>query len=110
MYLPAPDEALWVGVVRLVLHLPQARTLKDRRSVVQSVVRRIEARHKVCIAEVGHLENPSAAVVAATVVGNDQRLVRARLDAIRTEAEKGGDAWLAEVTTWTQKMGEVGAQ
>lgn len=109
MYLPAPDEALWVGVVRLVLHLPRAQTLKDRRSVVQSVVRRIEARHKVSIAEVGHHENPGAAVVAATVVGNDQRLVRSRMDTIRTEAEKGGDAWLAEVTTWLTKMGEVGA-
>lgn len=109
MYLPAPDEALWVGVVRLVLHIPRSLSLKDRRGAVQSVVRRIEARHHVACAEVGHLENPGAAVVAATVVGNDQRLLRARMEAIRGEAEKGGDVWLAESTTWMQKMTEVGA-
>jgi uncharacterized protein YlxP (DUF503 family) len=77
--------------------------------VVQSVVKRIEARHHVCVAEVGHLQNPGAAVIACAVVGNDQRVVRARMDTIRAEAEKGGDAWLAEVTTWMQKLGEVGA-
>jgi hypothetical protein len=46
--------------------------------------------------------------VAATVVGNDPKHVRRRLDLIRAEAERGGDAWLAEVTHWIQKMGEPG--
>jgi uncharacterized protein YlxP (DUF503 family) len=108
MYLPAPDEALWIGVVRLVLHVPRSLSLKDRRRAVQSVVQRIHARYGCDAAEVGHLENPGAAVVAATVVGNDPKHVRRRLDLIRAEAERGGDAWLAEVTHWIQKMGEPG--
>ena len=109
MYLPAPDEAIWIGVVRLVLHIPRSFSLKDRRRAVQSVVQRIQVRHHVSVGEVGHLENQGAAVIAATVVANDPKVVRTRLDGIRNEAEKSGDAWLAEVTSWVQKMGEVGA-
>jgi len=109
MYLPAPDEALWIGVVRLVLHIPHSFSLKDRRSAVQSVVRRIADRHHCSVAEVGHLDNAGAAVLAASVVANDPKLVRARIDAIRSEAERASDAWLAEVTSWVQKMGEPGS-
>ncbi len=109
MYLPAPDESLWIGVVRLVVHIPRSLSLKDRRRVVQSLVQRIQVRHHAAAAEVGHLENAGAAVIAATVVSNDARIAKARLDAIRVEAEKGGDHWLAEVTTWLEKKGEHGA-
>jgi uncharacterized protein YlxP (DUF503 family) len=108
IYLPAPDEALWIGVARLVLHVPRSLSLKDRRRAVQSVVQRIRARHHCDVAEVGHLDNPGAAVVAATVVANDPKLVRARLDLVRATAELGGDAWLAEFNHWVQKMGEPG--
>ncbi len=108
MYFPAPDEALWIGVVRLVLHVPRSLSLKDRRRAVQSVVQRIQTRHHCAVAEVGHLDNPGAAVIAATVVANDPKIVRSRLDLVRAEAERGADAWLAEVTHWIQKMGEPG--
>jgi uncharacterized protein YlxP (DUF503 family) len=34
MFLPAPDESIWVGVLRLSLLIPGARSLKDKRRVV----------------------------------------------------------------------------
>jgi uncharacterized protein YlxP (DUF503 family) len=109
MYLPVPDEAIWVGVIRMVIHIPGARTLKDRRRAVHSLVDRIKARHHCAAADVGHLENAGAAVISAAVVGNEARHVRSRLDAVRGEADRFGDAYLAEVTLWVQRMGEPGA-
>lgn len=105
MYLPAADEELWVGVVRMLVHVPGSRTLKDRRRAVQSLVQRIAARHHASVAEVGHLENPGAAVVAATVVANQPQLVRARIDAIRREAELAADSIFIDSNTWVLKMG-----
>lgn len=96
MYLPAPDESLHVGVLRLVLRLPASRSLKDRRRVVLALRDRIRARHQAAVAEVGHLDNPAAAVLAVAVVGNDARGLRARLDTIRAEADALPDALLAE--------------
>lgn len=96
MYLPAPDEALFIGILRMVLRIPGSRSLKDRRRVVASLRDRVHARHHAAFAEVGHLEAHEAAVVAITLVGNDARHVRARLDAIRADAEATLEAIVSE--------------
>jgi uncharacterized protein len=88
VYLPAPDEVLVIGVLRMVLRMPGNRSLKDRRRVVQSVRDRVHARHHAAFADVGHLERHDAAVIAVTLVGNDAKLLRSRLDTIRAEVEQ----------------------
>lgn len=99
MYLPAPDEHLHVGVLRLVLRIPGSRSLKDRRRVVVALRDRVAARHHAWLAEVGHLENHEAAVLAVSLVGNDARLLRSRLDQIRAEADQHADAVMSEHQT-----------
>jgi len=41
-----------IGVAVLTLDLPEATTLKDKRSVIQSVTRRLRSRYNVAVAEV----------------------------------------------------------
>lgn len=40
-----------VAVVVCDLHLPQARSLKEKRQVVQSVIGRLSSHHRISIAE-----------------------------------------------------------
>lgn len=94
--LPAPDEAIFVGVLRVVLRMPGNRSLKDRRRVVLSLRDRIQARHHVSFAEVGHLDDAQAAVLAVCAVGNDARLLQSRMDSIRAEVESVVDAMVVE--------------
>lgn len=94
MYLPAPDESLLVGVLRMSLGIPGSRSLKDRRRVVLSLRDRLQARHKVAFAEVGHLDAVDRAVVAVAVVGNDARALQSRLDTLRGEVLGHGEALL----------------
>ncbi len=108
MYLPAPDEEIWVGVLRLLVHVPGSRSLKDRRRAVLSLVERIAARHHASTADVGHLGSPGQAAIAAVVVANDPQLVRARLDAIRAEAERSAHAYLVDSTSWIEKKTDLG--
>lgn len=96
MWIPAPDEALFVGVLRLVLRVPGSRSLKDRRRVVASVRDRAQARHHVAFAEIGHLEAHDRAVLAFSALGNDPRQVRARLDALRGDVETTADALIVD--------------
>lgn len=96
MYLPAPDEAIWIGTLRLVLRVPGSRSLKDKRRAILSVRDRLVARHHVSVAEVGHLDNHDMAVLAVAAVGNDSRLLRSRLDAIRGEADGRADVLLVD--------------
>lgn len=96
VYLPAPDERVHIGVLRIVLRIPGSRSLKDRRRAVSALVDRVAARHHLWLAEVGHLENHQAAVLATSCVGNDPRLLQARLDLVRGEADQLADALLVE--------------
>lgn len=107
-YFPAPDEQIWVGVLRILLHVPGSRGLKDRRKAVQSLSQRISSRHSATVADVGHLDNPASAVLAVSVVGNDPQVLRARLDTIRGEAENHGDAYLESTELWIERMGAKG--
>lgn len=69
-----------VGICRIALFIPHARTLKDKRAVVQSIVGRVRARHNVSVAEVDAQDCCQRAVVGVAVAGSDARVVRRVLD------------------------------
>ncbi len=78
----APDESIWVARLRLVLHVPESRSLKDKRRVVNQVRDRLRAGRNLSVAEVGHLEHHSRAVMAVAMVGNEPRFLRSALDGV----------------------------
>ena len=86
----APDESIWIGLLRLKLIIPNSRSLKDKRKAVAQVRERIKARLQLSVAEVGHLEDQRHAVMAVTMVSNDQKMIRARLDGLRYDIESWG--------------------
>ena len=90
----------------MVLRIPGSRSLKDRRRVVSSLRDRVQTRHRAAFAEVGHLEAHEAAVVAISVVGNDSRQLRARLDTIRADAESVLDAHVTDASIRILAMNE----
>jgi len=47
---------MFVGVARIVVQIPGARSLKDRRGVVRSYKDRVRARLRISVAEVGDAE------------------------------------------------------
>jgi uncharacterized protein YlxP (DUF503 family) len=99
MYLPAPDEQLIVGVLRVVLRIPGSRSLKERRRVVAALRDRTHARHHASFADVGHLEAHDAAVVAVSIVGHDAVNVRSRLDVVRADIDAVADAFVTDMVT-----------
>jgi uncharacterized protein YlxP (DUF503 family) len=73
---------LRIGVLRAVLYVPGARSLKDRRQAVVSLRDRIRARFEVSCHEVDTLDLPSRSELAVTTIGRDAALVRSVLDKI----------------------------
>ena len=90
MWFPAPDESIWIGLLRLKLIVPGSRSLKDKRKAIAQVRERIRSRLHLSIAEVGHLEDQRHASMAITMVGNDQQMIRTRLDTLRYDIESWG--------------------
>lgn len=69
--------------VLLTLHLPGARSLKDKRAVVRSLVDRIHARLELSAAEVGSQDLMQRAEVGFAVVSEDASTARRVADEAR---------------------------
>lgn len=71
-----------VGMLRIVLAIPEARSLKDKRSVVRRVVDRARVKFNVAVAETGMLDAHRRAELGFAVVTNDRRHAQSMLDTI----------------------------
>lgn len=97
-----------VGVMRLVLAVPGARSLKDKRQVVRSFKERVRARGGVSIAEVGALDKTQRAVLGCACVAREAADVERALEAVAREAAGLGEAWLADRAVEIMPFGEGG--
>src|SRR5258708_22397928 len=68
-----------VGVMRVVLHLPESGSLKSKRQVISGLLRRVRQELHVAAAEVGEPDRWQLAELAITCVSGDARLPDAML-------------------------------
>ena len=71
-----------VGVLTLELATLEARSLKDKRRVIQSVKQKLRNTFNVSVAEVGHADTPKRCRLAVVLVCGESRPVHAQLDKI----------------------------
>ncbi len=62
-----------VGVLRVVLHLPDSESLKSKRQVVSGLLRRVRTEFQVAAAEVGERDRWQLAEIAVACVSADSR-------------------------------------
>jgi len=89
--------AVHVGVLAMRLRVEGARTLKDRRQVLNSLRDRVRHRFEVTWNEVDPGEEPTRCDIVCTTAGGDARVVRSVLDKIRDFVDGSGKAWAASV-------------
>lgn len=73
---------MFVAVARIALAIPEARSLKGKRQVVNRIVERVRAQFNAAIAEVDDNDAWQRAVLGIAVVGNAQGFVQACIDKI----------------------------
>jgi uncharacterized protein YlxP (DUF503 family) len=100
---------MFIGVSRIVLTIPGARSLKDKRRVVHAFRDRVRARLSVSIAEVGELELYQRATLGVAVVARDAAHCSSLLSDVERAARGLREAWLADVSTEVIPMGPGGA-
>ena len=100
---------MFVGVARIVLQIPGARSLKDRRRVVKGLKDRARAKLPVSIAEIGDLERWQVATLGVSVVSNDSARCSEVLSHMATLAGGAHDALVADVATEIVSFGDGGS-
>jgi len=99
---------MFVGVGRLVIQIPGAQTLKDRRRVVKSFKDRVRAKLPVSVAEVGDTERLQVATFGLSVVANETGRCHEILASALSMARVLPDAVLCDVRTEVISFGSGG--
>jgi uncharacterized protein len=77
-----------LGVLTLEIQLPYAHSLKDKRSVVQSLRNRLRGRFNVAAAELDHQDVWQRATLGVASISNSQPLLESLLQQVLAESEK----------------------
>ncbi len=81
----------------VTLHIPQARSLKDKRQVIRGLVEVIRRKFNVSIAELDDLDLHQRATVGVVCLSNDVAHVHRVLEGVRAVMEADADAIVCEV-------------
>ena len=65
-----------IGVCKIKLYLPECQSLKEKRSVVKSLIARLRNRFNIAIAEIEALDVHQSTVLGAVSVANDIKHVQ----------------------------------
>jgi uncharacterized protein len=77
-----------VGLLTLEIHIPDARSLKDKRQVLRSLKDRLRGRFNVAVAELDHQDTWQRAQVGIVTLSNDTAHLEQSLQAIFDDAEQ----------------------
>jgi uncharacterized protein YlxP (DUF503 family) len=94
-----------VAISSFELHLPESRSLKDKRRVVKSLIDRLYQRHRVSVAETAfHDLHQRAEISLAAVTNREGEMDRLMTD-VRELVEAVPDVYL---TRWEPQILEEG--
>ncbi len=71
-----------VGTMTAQMYIHGIGSLKEKRSIVKSVIGRLKSRYNVSVSEVEHQDNKTIAVIGIAVVGNDAQFIGQQLDTV----------------------------
>lgn len=78
---------MFVGWARFDLHLPEARSLKDKRQIIRSLMDTVHARMRAAAAEVEHQDLHQRASLGFAVVSNEAGHAKTLLEEIARRVE-----------------------
>ena len=86
-----------IGVMTAHLSMQGITSLKEKRSIVKSLIGRLKSRFNASVAEVEHQDSKASAVIAIAMVCNEARFIDQQLDAIINFMRKDGRFYLGQI-------------
>jgi uncharacterized protein YlxP (DUF503 family) len=85
-----------VGLGMMTFRLHECNSLKEKRSIVKSIIGQVRNHFNASVAEVGANDVHQQAEIGFSMVGNDRRLMNAKIDKIFNFVEALGLAELID--------------
>jgi uncharacterized protein YlxP (DUF503 family) len=77
-----------VGLLTLELHIPDARSLKDKRQVLRSLKDKLRREFNVAVAELEHQDTWQRSVVGVVTLSNEEKHVVEVLQKVLDRADR----------------------
>lgn len=77
-----------IGLLTLEIHIPDARSLKDKRQVLRSLKDRLCAHFNVAVAELEHQDLWQRSRVGVVSISSDRKHLEESIAAIAAESER----------------------
>lgn len=86
-----------VGVLTIQLNLNGVASLKEKRSIVKSLIGRLKSRFNVSASEVDRQDNKQLAVIGIAIVSNEGTFVNQQFDTIIDFIRRDGRFYLGPI-------------
>lgn len=86
-----------VGVMTAQLSMQGITSLKQKRSIVKSLIGRLKSRFNISVSEVDHQDSKTSAVIAIATVSNETRFIDQQFDAIIKFMRNDGRFFLGQI-------------
>ncbi|MGH9705077.1 MAG: DUF503 domain-containing protein [Candidatus Acidiferrales bacterium] len=77
-----------VGLLTLEIHIPDARSLKDKRQVIRSLKDRLRGHFNVAVAELDHQDLWQRSLIGVVGIAADENFLEQSLREVAEESEK----------------------
>jgi uncharacterized protein YlxP (DUF503 family) len=77
-----------IGLLTLEIHIPDARSLKDKRQILRSLKDKLRGHFNVAIAELDHQDVWQRSVVGVVSISSDNRHLEESMRAVAEESER----------------------
>lgn len=90
-----------VGILKVVLSIDSAFSLKEKRQIVRSIIERIKTKFNASAAEVGLNDKWKSAIIGVACVSNEASHADSMMANIVNFIENDGRAFVTDYTTET---------
>ena len=91
------NGSMHAAALRIDLHLPSCRSLKEKRAVLRPVVEGIRHRFRLSVAEVDHHDRWQRAAIGVAAVAESEGRLREVLDAVERFVVAAADVEVVDV-------------
>ena len=86
-----------VGTMTAQIYMHGIASLKEKRSIVKSLIGRLQNRFNVSVSEVDQQDSRSSAVIGIAIVSNESRFIDKQLDTVLNFMRNDGRFYLGQV-------------
>ena len=77
-----------IGLLTLEIHIPDARSLKDKRQVLRSLKDRLRGHFNVAVAELDHQDTWQRSLIGVVTLSGDEKYLEESLQLVFAESER----------------------